>query len=226
RISPRRVRQLVKNLHAVIALRGGAIADADFLLALNWSIPHRAWGVRPSPEVVRAAHRVAWDSAFLSGHEAWLNSLLIESKPYRIVRKILRECPDPDIGSVAVNQCLKQADPARRAAFAFALYPAALEGHLPIGREGVNDLARAAAEIMEVDGDTSWHPSRGVPDTTNPERERLSAVLAKRRGQRRERATQLFNHLLVENLRVEDPATYEEEFNRCIAEVRSYIRQA
>jgi MoxR-like ATPase len=225
RISPRRVRQLVKNLHAIIALRAGHMSEDDFEQVLNWSIPHRAWGLVPGPELVHSVHRVAWDSAFLEGHEAWLNQLLIESRLDRLVRKILRESPDEDIGSVAVNQSLSRLDPARKAAFAFALYPAALENRLPVGREGINDLSRAAADILEVSGTIDWLESRQAGSSSrSPEQTKLAAALSKRRGQRRERAKQLFNHLLVNDILVDDPIEYEEEFNRCITQVRTFLR--
>lgn len=224
RISPRRARQLTRNLYAVMALRNGHIDESDFQQVLTWSIPHRAWGANLSSEHILAAHRVAWDSTFLSGKAAWLNQLLTEQSLPKLVRRLLREVPDADTGSIAVSQCLSQSGADRKAAFAFALYPAALEGRLPIGREGINELARTAAKIVDVSGKLHWNVPRSKQPRGNPEWVRLSAALKNRRGKRRERAEQLFNYLLVKKINIEDPTAYEEEFNQCIAEVRSHLR--
>ena len=224
RISPRRVRQLVKNLYAVASLRGGAVKEADFLLTLTWSLPHRAWGVSPDREVIAAAHRTAWDSAFSSCHEAWLNGLMLQSSLPRKVEKILKETPDPDTGTLAVTQTLGHCTPENRAAFAFCLYPVAMGGHLRIGREGIQELGKVAKEILSVDGEIKWQERLSRTNTQHPEYSRVAKVLAPRRGKRRERARQLFYHLLVNNVVVNNPKAYEEEFNECIMLVQSHLR--
>jgi hypothetical protein len=148
RISPRRVRQLVKNLYAVAALRGGRVREGDFELALTWSLPHRGWGARIDGPTIAAAHRAAWDSAFLSDKEAWLNALLLEPSLPGKVRMILQDTPDPDTGTLAVTQTLRQCSPEYQAAFAFCLYPAATEGGLCIGREGIQELERENKKLL------------------------------------------------------------------------------
>ena len=126
-----------------------------------------------------------------------------------MVRRLLREVPDADTGSIAVSQCLSQSGADRKAAFAFALYPAALEGRLPIGREGINELARTAAKIVDVSGRLYWNAPHSKQTRGNPEWVRLSAALKNRRGKRRERAEQLFNHLLVKKINIEETIEIE-----------------
>ena len=71
-------------------------------------------------------------------------------------RLLLDECPDPDAGTLAIEQLLANEPRARAAAFALAAYPAAVAGRLPIGAEAVNDLGRLAQPILTVDGEIRW----------------------------------------------------------------------
>jgi MoxR-like ATPase len=225
RLSPRRVRQLTRNLLAVMALDGGVQREESFRLTLTWSFPHRAWGIRPDPGLVSAAHKAAWDHVFKDGAELWLNELALERRPDRKIRKILAESPDEDTGSLAVNQDLRHLSPARQAAYALALYPATLEGHAPIGREGVAELAEVAEPILEVNAQLRWQERLGGASTDHPELSRLSKVLSQRRGNRLHRARQLFYHILAHDLALDEPDAFEEEFNRCVAACREWLRR-
>ncbi len=49
--------------------------------------------------------------------------------------------------------------------------------------------------------------------------------LAKLRGKRKERARQVFYHLLVNQLPVPEPETLERDLNRCILKVSSSLRK-
>lgn len=226
RISPRRVRQLVRNLHAVAALRGGSLQEKDFELVLTWSLPHRAWGVRPEEAALRAAHRTAWDKALGKGSEAWLNRLLLERAPHRIVRGIVKSTPNKQMGTLAVSQALRMAGQIDRAVLSFALYPAALEGRLKITREAVRELGRIADAIVRVNGEINWVAPPDQSIRSSGWYRECSNVLARRRGRRRERAKQLFYHLLVNDIIAGDAAKIEEEFNRCVCEVRTLYPRA
>ncbi len=214
RFSPRRVRQLTRNLLGALAAGAGAPDRALFELVLRWSVPQRAWGKNPAEELLHSAHLTAWDQSYLTGREAWLNSLGLERRISRKVCKILKECPDPDTGSLAVARSLALLPKEDAGAFAFALYPAALEGRLPIGKEGVAQLGRLAAEIAHVAGTLSW---RGSPaQTTSPDKERYAQIIAALPEARRERATQLFHWLLLQRIIIANPKAYEKEFHSCI----------
>ena len=59
--------------------------------------------------------------------------------------------------------------------------------------------------------------------TTHPEYSRLWKVVTGLRGRRRERAAQLFHHLLSKQIAVTDPVAYEKEFNQSIEQVRKWL---
>lgn len=214
RISPRRVRQLGRNLLGVLAAGGGEPDSALFELVLRWSVPQRAWGKSPAEEVLHSAHLTAWDQSYLTGREAWLNSLVLERRISRKLRKILKECPDADTGSIAVARSLAVLPKEDAAAFAFALYPAALEHRLPVGQEGLAQLARLASGIAHVNGTMQWRGGR--TETGHPDKERYAKIIADLPGARRERATQLFHWLLLQGIVIANPKAYEKEFNTCI----------
>lgn len=224
RISPRRVRQIARNLIAISAIDNGAFLEKNFLLTLRWSIPHRAWGVRPEEEVIRSAHRTAWDATFLTGKEKWLNDFQIERNLSKKVKKLLTECPDQDTGTLAITQFLGHETPERIATLVFSLYPMALKGEVHIGKEGINELGKVANEILDLKGEIHWQERRTEKGTQHPEYARLSKILSKFRGPRRERATQLFYYLLLKNITLTDPDNYEEEFNECIAVIRNHTK--
>ncbi len=213
RISPRRVRQLVKNISALLSVRGSHRENQTFETALNWSIPQRAWGVPVSEHVIRSAHRTAWDAASLCGTQKWLNEFHLERRLPARIKKLLSGCPGPDTGTLAVTQLLAHEPPARAAMFAYAVYPAALAGKLNVSSEGVSDLGKVAAEVLSVNGSVTWRSSN--PSAKNPDWVRLQNVLATMSGKRRERAAQLFDYLFINNLAPEDPLALEEELNEC-----------
>ena len=116
RISPRRARQLTRNLYAVMALRNGHIDESDFQQVLTWSIPHRAWGAAFPQNTYwqpTAWRRTVRSSPASSPAEPITDE---QSLP-KLVRRLL-EKSDADTGSIAVSQCLSQSGAGRKAAFA------------------------------------------------------------------------------------------------------------
>jgi MoxR-like ATPase len=224
RVSPRRARQLARNLLGVSAVRGAALTDRDALLALHWSLPHRAWGEAPADEAVRGAHRAAWEACFSSDEERWIHDFLADPTLHGRADRLF-DPPDPDTASIAVARALVEGGPERQAAFAFAVYPAALEGHVPVGREGLADLGRVAKDVLTVNGEIRWQERLSESDTKHPEATRLSQVLHKLRGGRRERATQLFHWCLVNKVTLSHPVALEEEFNEAVKAVRRHVRR-
>ena len=224
RLSPRRVRQLSKNLLAVTAVNGGKIDEGLFLLTLTCTIPHSAWGQGPDESVVLSAHKVAWDDAFLKGREKWLNNFLLKKSLSERVGKLLEECPDLDTATLAVTRTLAGQEPEDKAAFAFALYPLTLENENLVGKEGINELGKIAQDIVDVEGELSWQERMVEKGTNHPEHSRLSKVLSGLEGKRRERASQLFYYLLVNKITLQNPEAYEEEFNQCIRVIHSWLK--
>ena len=183
---------------------------------LDASLPQRAWGATPDADKVAAAHRLAWDATMLQGRDRWLHHFHLQRPLDRKAQLLLEGCPDPDTGTLAIEQLLANEPKERAAAFALAAYPAAVAGHLPIGAEAVNDLGRLAQPILTVDGEISWQERQSQQNTTHPELANYATVLQRLGAARRERAQQLLYFCLVNKLTVAKPRELEQEFHRCV----------
>ena len=167
RISPRRARLMARSLIAatIVAGRGGSTL---YRLVLDCSLPHVTWGEAPSREAVAAAHRLAWEAATaVTGH--WVHRFLAQPALAEKARILVEQCADPDQGSQGIAQWLAAETKERAAALAFALYPAAVAGRLPVGAEGVNDLGRVAAGILAADGELEWRVAHNNSAAPHPE---------------------------------------------------------
>ena len=219
RMSPRRSRLLARSLLAATIVDGEP-SSRLFRLVLGSSLPHVAWGVQPRTEAVAAAHRAGWDYA-LRNEERWIHSFMAERDLDRKLGILIERCRDPDAGSQAVAQLLASEPRERAAVFAFATYPAAACGKLPIGAEGTNDLGKVATPILSVDGTIHWQERLNASGTVHPEVERFAEVIGKLTGGRAERARQFFNWCVVERVVVRDPASLERELDNCVALIRA-----
>jgi MoxR-like ATPase len=226
RISPRRARLLTRNLCAASVIAGDFTeAVASAITAV--SLPQPAWGERVAPETLAAAHQLAWQAATLEGDAQWLHRFLMAG-PLAEKAKLLHEsCPDPDTGSLAVEQLLASETRERAAAFALALYPAAVEGAFCLGAEGVADLARLAGPMLRIHTKVSWRePGSGPRLAAHPDRTRFQRVIGALRGARAARARQLLYWCVVHRVPVADPEGLEKELEACVRVVRSARRAA
>jgi MoxR-like ATPase len=214
RVSPRRARLLARSLLAATVVTE-QVVEPLFRLVLEASLPHATWGVSVSAEVVAAAHRLAWDTASQAPGR-WIHAFLGEPKLAGKLALLLDECRDPDAGSQAVSQLLAAEPKERMAAFAFAVYPAAAVGRLPIGADGVNDLARVATPMLAVDGEIAWQERLNQQNTRHPEFERFARAGNGLKGARGQRARQFFSWCLVEKVRPSDPGALESELHACV----------
>ncbi|MBC2663780.1 AAA family ATPase [Novosphingobium flavum] len=222
RISPRRTRLLARSLLAAGIIIGDVREDI-YLTILRCSLPHKAWGQQPPFEIVQAAHRAAWDTAS-STQAAWVHAFLSEPSIARKVEILLDRCPSADAGTQAVAQLLASERKDRATAFAYVTYPAASAGHLPIGAEGVNDLARIAGPILEVDGHLEWSQPHGTSTIQPAELTRVARHLQTLSGSRLSRARQFFYHCLVERVPVERPERFEEDIKDAIELIRARVQ--
>jgi MoxR-like ATPase len=223
RLSPRRARLLSRTLLAATLVEGlgpeaigSRQCDALFRKVLDASLPQRACGATPDADKVAAAHRLAWNAAMLQGRDRWIHLFHLQRPLDRKARLLLEDCPDADTGTLAVEQLLANEPKARAAAFASAAYPAAVEGRLLIGAEGVNDLGRFAQPLLTIDGEISWQERLSEKDTTHPELNAYAPVLSSLGAARRERAQQLFCFCILNNLTISQPREFEQEFHRCV----------
>lgn len=222
RISPRRTRLLARSLLASEIITADAREDV-YLTILRCSLPHKAWGQHPAPEIIQAAHRAAWDTA-QNTQAAWVHAFLSEPSIARKVEILLDRCPSNDAGTQAVAQLLACERRDRATAFAYVTYPAASAGHLPIGAEGVNDLARIAGPILEVDGHLEWSQAHAKSAIKPAELTRVARHLQTLSGSRLSRARQFFYYCLVERIPVEQPEQVEEDIGKAIELIRERVQ--
>lgn len=215
RISPRRSRLLARSLLAASIVHGG-IDEKVFRGVLSVSLPQIAWNDPVSEEKIRAAHRLAWGCSFLEAPAQWVHRFHLEAGLDRKLGLLVEECPDPDTGTLAIEQLLANESKERRAAFALATFPAAVQGAFPIGSEAVADLGRAAEALLSVDGTIKWSERTNQSNSRHPEHSRLGQVLGGLRGARSARARQLFYWCLIESVVLDDPKKFEAEFDRCV----------
>ena len=213
RISPRRARLMARSLLAA-TLINGAFQEKTSRLVLECSMPHTTWGAEVSKNILDAAHRLAWESAS-KAETRWVDLIFAETKLDRKLEILIKHCPSTDEGTQAVTQILASEPSDRGAAFAFAVYPAAAMGKLPIGTEGANDLGRVATPILTVDAEVTWSERGSVQAQHHPSYDAFAKVLGILTGARAERARQFFSWCLVEKISVTDPTSLEKEIDAC-----------
>ena len=146
----------------------------------------------------------------------WIHAFMATTSLPRKLTILLDQCKNADAGSQAIAQLLASEPLERAAAFAFVTYPAAAQEGLPIGAEGINDLAKVATSILSVDGEITWQERRTESNTKHPEVSRIAEVIRKLRGPRRERAKQFFSWCLLSKVIPEDLRELESEMESCV----------
>lgn len=222
RVSPRRARLMARSLLAA-TLVTGAFQEAVARLVLECSLPHVTWGADVAQSVQNAVHRLAWEAA-TQAERRWVDALFAEYSLNRKLEVLFTHCPSPDEGTQAVSQLLAAEPRDRAAAFAFAVYPAAAMGKLPIGAEGVSDLGRLASPILTIDADVTWTERGSTAAPHAPGHDAFAHVLGRLSGARAERARQFFSWCLVEKVAVGDPAALEKEIDACATLLRKRVR--
>jgi len=218
RISPRRARLLARSIVAATIVAGRA-TSAGFRSVLECSLPHPTWGQAIEPAVIAAAHRAAWEATREQGG-AWIHAFLAEPRLERKLELLLTRCIDTDEGSQAVAQLIANEKPDRAAAFAFAVYPAALAGQLSIGAEGVNDLAKLAVPLMDVEGEIAWQERLSEKGTSHPSIAQITKVLAPLRDGRHARARQFLLACLVRGISIPSATELEQQLDTCVNLIR------
>ena len=214
RISPRRARLMARSLLAA-TLVNEAFNETTSRLVLECSMPHTTWGAEVSKTVLDAAHRLAWEAASKTEMH-WLDLMFAEARLDKKLDILLTQCSSTDEGTQAVMQILASEPRERAAAFAFAVFPAATMGKLPIGVEGANDLGQVATPILTVDAEVTWSEKGSVQAKHHPSFDAFAKVLISLSGARAERARQFFSWCLVEKVSVSDPGGLENEIEACV----------
>lgn len=221
RISPRRARLLSRSLLAATVLQN-SFQEKTARLVLECSMPQCTWGATVAKSVLDAAHRLAWETA--SGSQPrWINLIFAEAHLDRKLAVLLQHCKSQDEGTQAVVQVLVSESRERAAAFAFALYPAAAMGRLPVGSEGANDLGSLAAQIMSIDAEVTWSERGSAQAAHHPGYDAFAAVLASLTGARAQRARQFFSWCLTQRITLADPAGLEKEIDACAKLLKKHL---
>jgi MoxR-like ATPase len=218
RISPRRARLLARSLVAATIVAERA-SSAVFRSVLECSLPHPTWGQTIEPAVIAAAHRAAWEAS-REKEAAWIHAFLAEPSLPRKLELLLTRCTDKDEGSQAIAQLIAGEKADRAAAFAFAVYPAALAGQLPIGAEGVNDLAKLAVPLVDAEGEIAWQERLSEQGTSHPSIAQIAKVLAPLAEGRLARARQFLTACLVRGINLPAATELEQQLDACVALIR------
>lgn len=151
-LSPRRVRQLTRNLLAVEAVLGAPTA-VGALATLSASLPQRA-GAEPMVEAtVQAAHQIAWAQVHTHTREAWLLRFQLVKPLPRKLEILLQERPVPEMGDMAIAQLLHEERPIRAVIFASALLSVVLEDdEAPFTEESRQQLVQRALPGLDLRG--------------------------------------------------------------------------
>ena len=218
RISPRRARLLARSLLAATVVAGGETSTV-FRSVLDCSLPHATWGQAVESAVISAAHQVAWDASRESTN-AWIHGFLAVPRLRRKLELLLDNCVDPDAGSQAIAQLIANERPERAALFAFAVYPAALAGALPIGAEGLNDLAKLALPLLDAEGEIAWQERLAERDTRHPAIAEIGKALAPLCDGRLARARQFLKAFLVRGIPTAAAVDLEQQLDECVLLLR------
>jgi len=222
RISPRRVRQIGRNLLALLAVNIGTSKKDIFYLGLKTSIPHIACGDRINRNTLRSAHNTAWAIVSSNKEEIWLTHFRHEKSLPGKVRKLCDGAPNLDTGSIAVSHALSSLSDENKAAFALAIYPAVAKGVIQVGAEGLHALSEVAGNIIDVEGSIKWLGTRGSSNPPDPLSQIINKLEKTISGPRLVRARQLFAYLTVNNIVVARPQQLEKAFNDAVKIVAAH----
>lgn len=163
RLSPRRARQLARNLVAATAV-SSIPQEKLFRLVLGMSLPQTATGEDIPAATIEAAHIQAWATVGLKGTDKWLFDFGRKKRLSAKARMLLTQCPDRETGSVAISEFIASENPPRRLAFALAITPLLLEcDGGPVGTDGLSDLAQILSTIVHLNKDLQFRDHGRTP---------------------------------------------------------------
>ena len=167
RLSPRRVRLLVRSLLAATIVSGEWSATlAHQVLAA--SIPQVAWGVQIETTPIQAAHEVAWAEA-MELPERWVFRFLHEKDLCKQLSWLDEAEHNQAFKSQAMIQLMSQVDRLSVQALAYVLTPTVMAGAFDLDAEAREAIAKIGSPILDVDethhytAPVSHQPAQGAP---------------------------------------------------------------
>lgn len=216
RISPRRTRQFTENIAAVSAVTGKMNSEL-FLKTIKSSLPHKCWGAYPDKLKIEFAH----EEAFMiidKGIEDWYLKFKYSKSLTKKLEIFLANCKDKDTGGKVICTLLNKLPEYEAAAFAFAIFPAAALGKLPINDEGVNQLGKIAIKVCSLK-DLKNSVDEDELDSVSNDR-RIQKIIDHLNTiddyNRKVRSQQFLSYALSINLEIEQAISLLNEIEECI----------
>ena len=225
RLSPRRARLITRTLLAATIVEG-ITPDALGTARVRRAVPRpsstrafRSARGAPRPTPTRWPPRIAWPGTRRCRRGGTGGCTTFTWNGRSIARRgcCSSACPDPDTGTLAVEQLLANEPKERAAAFALAAYPAAVAGRLPDRRRG-RERSRPlrAADCSRWTARSAGRSVCPTATSTHPELARFAPVLAASAPRAASARQQLLYFCIVNNLTVANPREFEQEFHRCV----------
>ena len=229
RISPRRARLLARNMIALecVEKERQGLLNIDmrkdlYKLALTWSMPHRAWKGMIPAHIIDSVHAEVVRLVFKANkEERWLAEFLQQASLPNKVSMLFDKQIHGDVKSLAVMQFFRGENDWQSAIFSFTTFPLVNEMKI-LNNEANNELAKMAKPVYRIQGELEWKERLSESDTTYPGWAACQKVinnLPKTEVGRKNRAIQLFLHLLIRDVGIPDPVFIESElqntFLRC-----------
>ena len=170
RLSPRRVRLLVRSLLATTIVTGEWSAKWAHRV-LQASIPQIAWGADIESTPIQAAHDIAWAEA-MALPERWVFRFLNEKDLCKQLAWLDQTEHTQAYKSQAMIQLMTQTDRLAVHALAYVLTPAVIGGGFELDAEAIQAISKLGSPILDVDEEHSYsapishQPSQGVPRLT------------------------------------------------------------
>ncbi len=222
-VSPRRSALLADTLLAASIINGGYLEEI-FKLVLDCSMPHKCYSENYDGDKITMIHTIAWKNMQKS-KDVWIYNFVYEQNLLQKIKIFLKNCANEDEGTKAISELIRRERPEIRAAFLYAIYPAALMGKLPIGNEGIFEIGRVVGPFLEVKLQKDFegfflasgsYPSMSLEDYLPREYAQVVENLAPCVG-RKERAGQFFCGAVKAGIKISEPAHIEEQMN-CVVQ--------
>lgn len=242
RLSPRRVRLLVRNLLAVqVVLEEkwpvddesacSPTAEADTqahrqvghfdwaLKVLQCSLPHVAWGLTPSFEKLKAAHHLAWAEAMALPESHVLNFQRRTELTHRI-SWLLDDRLHTDVKSQALIELALRDKSLAARALLLVITPAVVGNVFDLNAEAVQAVSEVGMKLLDIRReDGQARPIRQAELAAFPTLEEAVAVLADYDGRYRKQLKQFFLMAVKNEHQIDHPERWISEIDGALSQL-------
>lgn len=220
RFSPRRIKTLLRNITAVMAIHQtmGTEMDAElikqtYLKVLQNSLPQRAWMEVIPEHQVQAAHQDALRILEeRKPEEVWVMEFFMIPSFVKKIELLKEPTVHIDIKSAGFVQWMLREQPQRMAAFVFAVFPLLNEENW-LNQEAMDEVHGCVKMILFAKGKGRWLDVKGnLVRSFNHTQLYKDVLMDLPNGSRKEKSTQLFCYLLCSGYSIQQPKELEEEF--------------